>query len=60
MKPVTMIAPTMKIAALNSFLPRKARKRPIRMKMGPKMYLLSATNWIRALKVKIGQDWELV
>ena len=60
MKPVTMIAVTMKIATLNSFLPRKARKRPITMKTGPKTNLLSATNWIRALRVKMEQAWELV
>jgi hypothetical protein len=39
MRPATMIATTMNTATLIIFLPRKARKRPIAMKMDPKMYL---------------------
>ena len=60
MKPVTIREPTMKIAALNSFLPIMARNNPITIKMGPKMYLKSWMNWMRALKVKMGHAVELV
>jgi hypothetical protein len=37
-----------------------ARNNPITIKMGPKMYLKSWMNWMRALKVKMGHAVELV